>query len=731
MRLGRIVAAVWTLALPSATAHGACNSIPQLEITPTTANLAAAPTPTATPLYYGRMGTIDQPFVAPANAVMIQRRSCDQGSPIVAGVTPLVTVVLNARRTWDGTKYRHNGEPRAFLIESDVIGCDSAKVDACDLGLNGILDGDAKCIEVPAAQYQISADAMTFPFPDPAETFAEFRSGAVSIAVTRRISNPPCHALAKKTCLDALPVNKLPTDNWHACIDELYDQDLACHYSPVNPTFRHLTLLPAWNNARLACFARPELCTGAADEFRYSLDVDGNLLIPVSWDGLLRTCNGPCGFPVRGDLIPPNSRFLRLPENAGETNSALQSFTPEGFPLAPMTLKQETTTLGEGLAISGTADGPFSVLRISSVSGRCEDGSGTLHASCRHTDDCAADETCVHACVGGTKDGEKCTAQSDCPGKAKCGERHNMEGEFKDGRWRLVRTDPKFYQEPLPSQTCAASNATLRCVSYQLKVDAAFDLPTPTVTPTPVLVPVDLQDALGSGAVVDPEQVVASEPVGDSTWVAAFVDRPPTHHAAGHAVAVARTRGCAQGTICELRFLALGGHRAVKARPAIAFVGSQVRLLVEDPGTGEPGWLGRVFGGRRDPASRQSFPILMLYDAAQPITRSAGDRAPEVQPVAVGYVDLSDRAHYDPLRRHPSGSTTFLSPAGRCRRAGEVLPIPSICRPGNAPGTCPPGATCTATSVVVAMDLTTDRDGDGVPDTLRPPAPERGAPPPR
>ena len=121
-----------------------------------------------------------------------------------------------------------------------------------------------------------------------------------------------------------------------------------------------------------------------------------------------------------------------------------------------------------------------------------------------------------------------------------------------------------------------------------------------------------------------------------------------------------------------------------------------------------------------------------------PLTRFLGDKPPAASSTAgrvgpndrvltvynaatnklwtVGVAENAQGGPRDPMIED-SGGTSFVSPAGRCVADGVVLASPSLCRPRVA-GECPPGATCIDARVVVAVDLSTDEDGNGVPDSL-------------
>jgi hypothetical protein len=206
---------------------------------------------------------------------------------------------------------------------------------------------------------------------------------------------------------------------------------------------------------------------------------------------------------------------------------------------------------------------------------------------------------------------------------------HDLRKEFKGARGRLDRNDPKFFQrDPSPQSSCDASTEDERCVTYQMKVNVAFNVPTPTATSTPSIVPDALHDALGEGAII----------------------------------------------------------------------------------------------------TRRGVPVFMVAALSATSPEDARRNA-LLEPVPVARVDLSHRAYYEPMRATASGGTAFVSPGGRCVDdcTGRIVPVPSLCDPDADPSPCPPESRCRRGGGVVTMDLATDRDGDEIPDAVRPPPSQRVA----
>jgi hypothetical protein len=250
--------------------------------------------------------------------------------------------------------------------------------------------------------------------------------------------------------------------------------------------------------------------------------------------------------------------------------------------------------------------------------------------------------------------------------------------------------------------------------------------------PKPKLVPKDLlrnlvtylkKSKTGESSMTgdDRELRVFSASAASDEWVAVTVseqrlkiDLDGDDHFGEALLVVVRHRGCPGGErFCDKVFPEHEG--TVLTEYGINVIDSKVRFLTTDPAAPKAStalrrvsnWLFSVLGVAETPSPKGTA-LLLIYDPKleQPLTVA------RVRPEIPGH---------NPLREHPSGSTTFVSPAGRCVVDGEVIPVPSLCRPAaGGGGGCPSWASCKATDVVVATDLTTDRDGDGIPDMIKP-----------
>src|SRR5262249_34328158 len=100
----------------------------------------------------------------------------------------------------------------------------------------------------------------------------------------------------------------------------------------------------------------------------------------------------------------------------------LRSYTPEGAKLPPIfepQLDPTMVTSPNSLTLFGSADAPYTILRIARRAGRCA-GGGNVGNACSVDTDCPG-STCPTTCVGGSTPDITCTSDVDCAGGGRCG----------------------------------------------------------------------------------------------------------------------------------------------------------------------------------------------------------------------------------------------------------------------------------------------------------------------
>ena len=189
---------------------------------------------------------------------------------------------------------------------------------------------------------------------------------------------------------------------------------------PPHPTFPSFTALPPPNDYQALCVSPMPPCTGLADEIRFTVDADGNVLVPMDWLGVLVGERRAGGAPApRHDRVRSLPRVRARPE--GPIARFLGSFSPQGSKLPPIFEPQLTES--EQLTLFGSADASHTVLRIarrSSAFRRCVGGADDGLPCLGAAGECAGGACDPAVCVGGGKDGFGCASDAECPG-GECG----------------------------------------------------------------------------------------------------------------------------------------------------------------------------------------------------------------------------------------------------------------------------------------------------------------------
>ena len=700
---------------PSTPTLAACSSFgPLSQAEPATDRSSPsvlATTTTTTTLFRGFMGEINVPFPVPGVAkIRIGRGTCKAGGAAFQNGARTIVVIKPSMA--GATK----GVTQAFIL-GDANACTPDIIKACDEGIDKSHSGEVSCFPLTASQYKIAPGALDidqFPDPgtaDPAGNILATHAGPVTIAVT---SHSPsdltavCKSLATDNCTKA--VN--PTDsNWHACIDELFDSsnnNCGTAKKDVADVFSNLTLLPTWNDLSAACFWNTQYCDGAASatgRLRYAVDVGKNILVPMYWYGSLKRCTTPepnCGLMLTGAL-DPSPRTIDIPDNdttstmpststtvpgtttttlPSDRNTFLQSYMPDGIRIDGASFGRAQTGAILVIGLNGRTDDYYSVLRLAANFGVCTKGnSGGSLRRCAEKRDC--------------NKGEKCTQLFQL---------HDQGDAFNNGEWSFDRADGTFCeQQNQVGLPCTSS--CKKCVRYQLTAGPEVyvhkpkdSCRVPRERLAQLLEVLEKETGpLGAESLHGAEQCGPDKgdifAASDSSeqGIAVYL-RDPSIRAALHcpdgqaAALVVAKRNCNEQTLSEVSCPDVG---QVDVNEGLSVLGSKVRFFAPDPETKDSG---------RDK-------LLRVYDIRRGVLTS------------VARVDTSDD-RYSALVDYPNGATLFLSPAARCFVNDDPVPVPSFCTPGADTSECPSGSTCKPTTVVVATDLTTDRDDDGVPDAV-------------
>lgn len=422
------------------------------------ANAACNLIPGTSRTYDAVLGATNRPFAGPGEQLEIRLRPCDTESPgfLPAAGDQVVTIVFKAP---DGTD-------RVVALADD---CTGVNVAAC-AATSGV--DEAYCKTTSSIETFNDVDAgdlrLRFSFPD---TDAEFLgatddrtlSGPAVIAVTPKVDPLPCE-LATQTCAS--------TPGLLSCIDEIYVNDGACGTSVRDEVFSHFTALPQPNDYSEDCFTASPPCTALASEVRAAIDLDGNLLLPVIWQGVLTSAEGiPVPRLVRTRLEAPLP--FQIPNQ-----TFLTSFTPEGGELPPILEPQLDPTVADPnvVTIFGSVDAPYTTIRIARRHGTCVGGplDGEL---CAREIDCKGG-TCADSCI--EDPATLCPTGSECVSGA-CAENFDLGPLAATGGPALVpRAVGLFCQLP-PHQDCLGNpgicvGAGNACVSYAMEAQSPVPL---------------------------------------------------------------------------------------------------------------------------------------------------------------------------------------------------------------------------------------------------------------
>jgi hypothetical protein len=297
----RLGLALVCLLVGAEAAQAACNLIPGTEKT-----------------FNSALGGTNRPFAAPGEAVEILRRPCDP--PAVSFSADPTQHVVTVLFTPPG------GTPNAVALTA-AADCSGVNLGSCSLPGGGTVT----CVDAPTGSGVTTVERdgvrrLRFRFPDTDDALLAADddvtlSGPVKIAVTAAGQPLPC-GLATASCAS--------TPGLTACIDEYFANDGACGTGVPLETFPTFTALPPPNDYAADCFRESPPCTALAEEVRAALDRDGNLLLPVNWQGILvRNAGVPVPRLLRTRIKSP------LPFQAPD-QVFFGSYTPGGGKLPPI-----------------------------------------------------------------------------------------------------------------------------------------------------------------------------------------------------------------------------------------------------------------------------------------------------------------------------------------------------------------------------------------------------------
>ena len=626
--------------------EAACNTVPQL---------FASPQPT--PRFCGALGGAGRPFVEPAGPIILGQAGCEPKPAPTMPPADAATVTM----IFKPNAAEPDGKVAALIIRKDCK--EDVDVAKCKNALPK--NGAARCAPSGSLEASQARDVLRLQAPMVNDLIR--RGGSLVVAVTAG-DEPPC-ALGTKTCEEWLATKP---GGAYVCVDRFKPDT-----SKKLPAIAALTALPDPNDFRSLCWkSKNGLCDASGSTVRYTLDDEDNLLIPVLWWRL---------FPNDGNAPPARNVYggtvLPAPFKIVDANRTLQSLAPEGEPLSPI-FDVTNNPRDDVLALEGTTDGYYSVLRL--PGGRC-----------RGTD-------------------RSCFVAGDCTNGTPCDHTHELRKHLDVGETVLDHGSLKMCQDE-PDYDCTVFGTgkhcgylSGNCVGYAMVADHRTPAPAPARTPDRApdaqAVRKAVLDALGPDS--DPTirvsdgwvSVIANVngKVRARRAAAALVgprrllvtrlqDLVPQQRAASSTVPAP---ACAPDIATFAIVRGLDGKALTVRRHEL--YGRQTRFIEDDAIA--------IQGLGAAPAA--SDRLLWIYDA------------PTCTSSLIAIVDPED-GERDPLRELTNGSVRFTTPGGRCVASGVELPVPSACRP-FASRDCPRGATCEPRRIVVATSLS-GTDAEGIP----------------
>lgn len=451
--------------------------------------------PRAVVAFDAERGAVSRPFAAPGEDVALMLRPCDDVATFPALDDAVISVAFSAL---DGDR------TGIVFLSTD---CDAVQPDTCGL------PPDA-CRTIVGTDVRLSdgGTRLQFRFPDTDAQLAPAGdrrplTGPAAIAVTRRDGALPCN-LGRRPCSD-FPAAV-------ACVDELYSRDGSCSGGAPHERFARFTALPPANDFRAELTTNPP--DGAVHELRAALDAEGNVLVPMNWDGVLaRKDDVPMPRLVRarfGDMLPLDV----------SAQVFLGSHSPEGVRLPPIFEPQlgATPDVPGVVTLFGSADAPYTILRIARRIGTCRDGA-SAGRTCEIDTDCDGG-TCVASCAGSPS--TVCSRDTDCAPGDTCGSSFDASSLVVAGGPlvlpRAVASNEagfctKRVRACSTSEPCPSGSS---CVHYSLEADAAVALDrwvaTDELRAFPVDETVDGVDRDGDGDAANVLVTVIERSTGDA-----------------------------------------------------------------------------------------------------------------------------------------------------------------------------------------------------------------------
>ncbi|MCC6764982.1 MAG: PD40 domain-containing protein [Deltaproteobacteria bacterium] len=443
--------------------------------------------------FNGALGATNRPYAAPGERLEVTMRNCDAtSSGLTVNATDHVVTVV----------FQPPSGPRNAIVLTAAADCDAITpyLEACADALTG--GGGATCVAGAAAGLEMADHNgqrfLSFRFPDtrakctggtnagqfctpmqpsdcPSGTCTpgdddDTLAGPAAIAVSAPGDPLPC-GLATSPCTSQ--------SGLLACVDDFYANDGACGTAVLLGTFPHFTALPPPNDYQSDCYALaatddpPGPCNPTAPNLRFGVDSAGNLLLPVSWQGVLVPSAVPVPRLLRTRLLPwlpfsvPDAVFFG-------------SYTPEGGKLPPIFEPKIDPGMPNPSVVSlfGSVDAPYTILRLGRRFGTCQGGANDGRP-CNVNEECPGG-VCPTTCVGAPT--TPCLTDGDCGGNGPCGRLFDFSplvdvGPLLLPRAQITTPTPQAGMCQDTGAMCTAScGVGDPCVNYALEAESPVNL---------------------------------------------------------------------------------------------------------------------------------------------------------------------------------------------------------------------------------------------------------------
>jgi cysteine-rich repeat protein len=271
--------------------------------------------------------------------------------------------------------------------------------------------GAASCVAAGAGDLAIERDGVseriTFRFPDtdaavdgPSDD--RTLAGPAKVVVTQDTKPLVCGAALQ-------PCSALARQSAAACIDRFFALDGSCGTanSQLAQPFSGFTALPNSNDYQKLCESSDPSSPCTPDptlEVRFTIDRDGNVLVPMNWRGVRLFQDGnPVARLAEGETSIDAFVTGLLAGTPIDVpgDSFVASFSPNGFPVAPAFTPVADEEEASAAKLFGSVDADRGVMRIARRSAslrECLDASGLPPSPagipCNDAGDCPAGLSC-------------------------------------------------------------------------------------------------------------------------------------------------------------------------------------------------------------------------------------------------------------------------------------------------------------------------------------------------